>query len=189
MPPFPDSFPPKRETITTFDFTDVASGLGFEVFYPKTNEDSGGVNFYLSPLTLTSTIDQTQTQVGSVTTLNFDTSVFNLPRTVKGTAYCVFKLGITSLTGTSTASAQLFKVLADDSTVNLSSEITTRDMFQTSVADYVVELPLTQTTVKKGEKIRLAIKLLKDDTGSATMTYTHGGTDSPVYIPFRIDLT
>ncbi len=188
MPPFPSSFPPKREIIETFEHQDIASGLGFETFFPKTSRNSGGLNHFLSPLTFNSTSGTggNQSSTTTQTTLNFDTSVFNLPRTVKGTAYFVGKVFISVDTGLDTFSVQLKKVLVDSSTEDLSSEITSGEINNTSVLDHVIELPLTQKIIKKGEKIRLAVTLLKDD-GGTIFKFNHNGNESPVFIPFRID--
>ena len=184
MPPFPDSFPPKRESITTFDFTDIAAGLGYEIFYPKAATDASGETLFL--FTDSTLLSRSVSTLSSVeTVLNFDTSVFNLPRTVKGTAYIVSKVVISS--GTNAYSVQLLKVLVDNSTVNLSSEITS-ETATSSNTNHVIQLPLTQTTIKKGEKIRLKFTALKVD-GGGTMRLFHGGSESPIYIPFRIDLT
>ncbi|KKM89889.1 hypothetical protein LCGC14_1244160 [marine sediment metagenome] len=178
---FPSAFPPKREFIASFDFKDIASGLGYEVFYPKASKDaSGTTRFLFTDSTLTS-IPVTSSGT-TITIFNFDTSVFNLPRTVKGTAYCVSRVSATS--GTNAYSVQLVKVLDDLSTVNLSSEITSTTV-GTSALDFPIQLPLTQTLIKKGEKIRLIFTLLKID-GGGVMTLENDGSQSPVYIPFEI---
>ncbi|KKK66065.1 hypothetical protein LCGC14_2967820, partial [marine sediment metagenome] len=126
MPPFPDSFPPKREAITTFDFTDVASGLGYESFFLCAENPSGGIGYFLNSLGIPG--KPTTTQWLSTTTTNFDTSVFNLPRTIRGTAYVVLNTKMSTATNLNTFSVKLIKVAADLSTSNLSSEITSADV-------------------------------------------------------------
>lgn len=188
MPPFPSSFPPKRESITTFDFTDIASGLGFEKYWLTGSEDSVGIKHFISSLNLTSSPSAVASSANnSTTTVNFDTSVFNLPRTVKGTVYYQIIAGSGSSSNTDTVSGQIAIVHADLSVTTISSEVVSEDIDGTFPTTYLIEIPLTQTTIKKGEKLRLITKITED--GGTTLNLGHTGSSSFLLIPFRIDLT
>lgn len=192
MPQFPSSFPSKRESITTFDFTDIASGVGLETFFLIKGTDSVGTKNILTPLPLTSTIvvtpDDGNINIDNETiTINFETSVFNLPRTVKGNAYANFKFTDTAGGAGDFFSVQFVKVLTDLSTVNISSEIISGAIITMTESFRLIEIPLTQTGIKKGEKIRAIVKLTEG--GSGILTFFHTGADSKVLIPFRIDNT
>ena len=189
MPPFPDSFPPKRESITTFDFTDVASGLGFEKFWMAKSEDlSNGVAGILTTLSLTSANGQNNTSISNDDeTIIFNTSTFNLPRTLKGICYVQLLGQVNGTTGTSTISAKLSIVHADDSVTDVTSNISSVDIPYTSASQELLELPITQKIVKKGEKIRLT--LTYNETNGVFYTLFNDGSESFILIPFRIDLT
>ncbi len=199
MPPFPSSFPPKRELIETFDFTDIATGLGFETYFGTAQEDSVDNIYLLLPFAVNSGGGDSnnsfnaftkRTSVGT-TTLTFNTSVFNLPRTVKGNAYVSFGLnGNSSLTGRATATLSI--VDSGGTPTNISSTFTTRNMGNSADESQLLELPLTQTTIKKGEKLRLVFELVFA-SGSGTLKVHHNNLSSTnteifkLLIPFRIE--
>ena len=82
----PIQFPiPTEQVIASFDFTDIAIGLGFSIFHLTLSEDSNVKTSLLAPSTLPSASTTGLAKVGNP--YEFRTSAFNLPRTVKGTAY------------------------------------------------------------------------------------------------------
>ncbi len=183
MPPFPSSFPPKRELITTFDFVDIANGLGYEVFWLIASKDSTSLKLGLTNLNLVSDRDGPSSSTG---TLSFDTSVFNLPRTVKGTLLANILLSSSATVNNNTYSIKIQVVHSDDSTTDISSTISNdeADLFSSTVQTFLMEIPLTQRTIKKGEKIRA---IITTTPASGTMHLEHNGSESRLNIPFRID--
>ena len=190
MPPFPSSFPPKRESITTFDFVDIANGLGYEKFWLVGSEDSAGIKHVLTNLILGADNNATFSETTSSLAINFDTSTFNLPRTVKGIALAQMQLKLQSGSNSTNAySIKMQVVHADNSTTDISSQIdsnATVGLFSTP-STFLMEIPLTQTTIKKGEKIRTIVTIT--ESASSTLILDHDGDESRIFIPFRIDTT
>ena len=185
-------FPSRGELIETFDFSDIATGLGFEIFYGSPIVDTSGTSYTLLPFAVHSGDELTQTtQIGTgTTTVNFDSSTFNLPRTAKGTAYPSFGLSGT-VNNTTSAKVQIAIIHADLSVTNISSEFET---VQTPVAitTELLALPLTQTTIKKGEKLRMIVKIVVDGGGgNGTLYHDSLNSDDQFHLkllmPFRIE--
>ncbi len=187
-------FPPRGEFITTFDFTDIATGLGIENFWGTPVVDNSGTDFTLLPTQEHSgNGDENTIQSGEgTTTLNFNSSTFNLPRTAKGIAYVSFggKSGNASATS---FSAQIAVVDSGGTPTNISSVI---ESPQIAGANFLVSsllaLPLTQTGIKKGEKLRLIIKIIVDATaGTGTLLHDNTNSDTQnqlkLLMPFRIE--
>ncbi len=186
-------FPRRGEFIETFDFSDIASGLGFEAFWGTPSVDTGGIDYNLLPFQLHSGQAQTftrQTEEGT-TTVNFDSSTFNLPRTTKGIAYVSFSIDASVATATS-ASAQIAIIHEDLSVTNISSAFEVPQIGTTPKVE-LLALPLTQTTIKKGEKLRLIMKIIVDASGgNGELFHDNTNSDSTLHlkvlIPFRIDM-
>ena len=195
--------------LATFNYVDVASGIGFLSYYGTvTQDDVQGKEYVLTPNVVYSAVRDTYRTSAGTTTMNFDTSAFNLPRVAKGTA--ILSFGATFRAGSNVGeyiSAQLQKVTATGSTVNLSATMTAyANLLYSNPFDSMMlfKLPLTQTIIKKGESIRLVLTISTDDTG--TPPYVGIGHDpkgiSGTYVtststrttqllldmPFRIDL-
>lgn len=196
----------------SYDFRDLVSGLGYDTFYAVASDEEalGTISYYLSPTAdiYTDTTSTTQSSQGTKT-LNFDSSAFNLPRTVRGTAIINFsgKNNDADVTNV-TFSAQLLKVLADGTT--------TQALSSAKVVDYdgntppgsalgasvkfnaLLFLSLTQTLIKKGEKLRLQIIIDMKDTADSVTIYhdplgrniigdTNFSSIMKAIVPFRID--
>ena len=187
-------FPSRGELIETFDFSDIATGLGFELFYGTPVIDSSGTTYSLLPnaVASNSSTGTSSIQIGVGTkTMEFDSSVFNLPRTAKGTAYISMVKGA-SVTLAQSIKAQIAIVHADLSVTNISSEFETTQTLAispTKTTD-LLALPLTQTTIKKGEKLRMILKIVIDASGGNGFLF-HDNSDSTrilhLLMPFRIE--
>lgn len=199
-----------------FDFRDLASGLGYEIYYGVATKSRIAVTstqvYQLLPTAeiWPTDVNISQTAVAT-TTFNFDTSVFNLPRTVRGTA--IFNAAIVcdeADNQESQVTVQIKKVAIDGVTVtNLSSAIvwdrsSTSSIGPNETENMLIYLDLTQTLIKKGEKLRLAVSLtMISGSGTDTVkvycdpqerTITVGGsaqtnisTQMKLLMPFRID--
>ena len=187
-------FPSRGELIETFDFSDIATGLGFELFYGTPAIDSSGTTYSLLPnaVASNSSTGTSSVQIGVGTkTMEFDSSVFNLPRTAKGTAY-ISMIKQSSVTLAQSIKAQIAIVHADLSVTNISSEFETTQTLAispTKTTD-LLALPLTQTTIKKGEKLRMILKIVIDASGGNGFLF-HDNADSTkilhLLMPFRIE--
>lgn len=195
-----------------FDFTDIATGLGYETYYGISTKDRSAVpdtqQYLLSP---TANLYPTDTKISQTavasTDFNFDTSVFNLPRTVKGTA--IFNAVLTCEEADNQESrvlVQLKKVASDGTTTtNLTSQYvwdrtSTEAIGPNEQENMLMFLTLTQTTIKKGEKIRLVVTLdMQSGAGTDTMNVycdplartilasSNISSQMKILIPYRID--
>ena len=104
---------------------------------------------------------------GGTTTLDFNSADFNLSRTVKGTAQVSMAIGITS-SANGKLSAEMFHVTSGDTATSISSEITSESTTTNGGTMIFLELPLTQTHLKKGEHLRMTIKLIQTGDGGTT---------------------
>ena len=185
-------FPPRGEIIETFDFSDIATGLGFENFWATPVIDTSGTSYALLSTQEHSGNDDTETeQVGEgITTLNFDSSAFNLPRTAKGTAYISSTLNASGNNAIS-ASGQIAVVDSGGTPTTISSVFETPQL-ATGERSQLLALPLTQTTIKKGEKLRMIMKIIVDVTGgTGILRHNNIGAESvqlKLLMPFRIEI-
>ncbi len=185
-------FPKGKEFIETFDFSDIASGLGFEIYWGIGIRNTSGLDTQLTPFlpvvrTVAPDAEESQQTGAGTTTVNFDTSTFNLPRTAKGTAYVNFKSKQTSGNAVS-IKAQIAIVHADLTATNISAEFENNQFGTTAVfITDLLALPLTQTTIKKGEKLRLIMKIVVDATGGDGMLAHSHADELKLFMPFRIE--
>lgn len=166
--------------IASYNFTDIEEGTGVVVYYGMQNYNGDYV--LMENAVKSNVVETTQTDAGT-TTANFDTGTFNLPRIVKGTAIAsVFYYA--NQAGTYSLKFQIKKVSADSSVTNLSSEIT-QGISGSARAWTLMELPLTTTRIKRGEKIRLTVKIVVDASGGDALTIGHDpfDTDGTILVP------
>lgn len=184
--------------LANYDYVDIADGSGFVTFTGFTISGAGLTKYKLGTEDVYSLTRETE---GSSTenTYNFDTSPFNLPRVVKGTAMVSINCYNNDACG---FSFQLKKSGA--SLVNISDEhyFPIGDSATAACEMYLIELPCTETIVKKGETLRLAIQC-SAATGTIAFghdpkgrsgahcdpeSYTDTTTKLQLYVPFKIDL-
>lgn len=168
-------------SISTYDFTDIATGLGTEIFYLSSVNSTGpGVAYILIDTAIQGSADAS---VSSGTYINFDSSSFNSPRTVKGTAYIT---GEAAAASSSTATFQIAHFDGSTETI-IGSETVTESL--SGGGDYfAISFDLTETTFKVGDVLRVKMK-----TGGTTTVSIDPLENSPngvqsvkLYIPFRI---
>jgi len=177
--------------IATFSYVDLINGLGYETFYSTVSEDNAATSYLLVPITDRSA-EKTVPSTGAGTEYNFDSSVFNEPRTVKGTAYLSVETHIAA--GTLTLAVILYKVTAASAEVALSSTITETGDNATNTINFIT-LPLTETLIQSGEKLRLSITATSsggtdgivgtDPAGRASGSLTD--CTNKLSVPFKID--
>ncbi len=199
MPPFPSSFPPKREIIETFDFNDIASGSGIEVFYGADSTDSTSTKTYHL------VTEQIEGKGGDVnrkegftnnlnTTINFDSSTFNLPRTINGIPSVAIPVAAWDESATGEAititisSVKLIKVAVGGATTDLTTAINVGVIINEdpggdgsiiNVVPIVLMTNVTNKLIKKGEKIRLAITI---NTGGVHGGIAHSPSNKTIII-------
>jgi hypothetical protein len=191
--------------IASYDYQDIANGSGVVTFYGTTTTDLGsGINY-----ALTSTDDYADTTITKrptgTTTVNFYSLAFNIPRTLKGTAYVVLPIE-TSTTSTANSNLQFrLKILETDgsTTRNITSNLTFSTTEQSRTHILFVEMPITEDTIREGEKLLLTIILTSVGTGNINImhdpknryntasTNNEGNSVSAimkVLVPFKVDV-
>jgi len=176
--------------ISSYDFKDIASGIGYEVFYLMVaNHGTDGVKYILTPNSaFYSYTPETVTTSGTAYT--FDSSTFNLPRVVKGTAVVNIGLDVTASGGDDTVAAQLWKW--DGTTATAITAQVTAPVINTSIM-ISFAIPCTETMIKQGEALRLIITMAVND-GDITWGHDPAGrtsdtafSSSRINVPFKVD--
>jgi len=181
----------------SYDYVDLANGLGYTPFYLGQSEDTtNGKEYLLTDSTLIKSSEISR--LGYSEELNFDSSGFNLSRTVKGTAY-VSLVGGTNTANQSSVTVILYKVTVAAEEVPLSSSLVMTHA-ATGGIYYLIQLPLTETIIKRGEKLRLSVTTTDPATGAAAIGIDPAGrtfnidaaenydSQSKILVPFRIDI-
>ena len=173
----PLNFPiPSEGAIASYDFLDIATGLGFVRYLGLVGQEGLTKTYTLSPESLHSRITYTDRSGAGTTTISFDTSVFNLPRTAKGTAiFSCARFFTTTEPKRLTVTVQ--KVDAQSNVTSISSGISSDHddgALNVTVGAKMImlKIPLTQTQIKKGEKIRIKCDLVVD-SGTGTFEIGH----------------
>ena len=198
----PPTFPTPTETaIASYDFTDIESGLGFvDFFAAKTDLAAGAEEILTDDATVYSGDISTNRTTAGTTSFTFDSSVFNLPKTVKGTA--IFSCGIGGVnTANITAVTAKLQKYDGTSATDLSSVITSSGFTASGTDDkmMLLQLPLTETRIKKGEQLRLLVTFVLNNNISADIGHdprgrsdgsigTNAVTTMVIKIPFKIDI-
>ena len=171
---------PKLNRFTTqapiaavIDFKDIESGLNLFSFYAASSDPSTGAEFLLSDnIVYSSVIEIIRTGAGTTTT-TWDSSLFNIPKTVKGTAIFSCSIATNNVDGGASVAAQLQKWDGSTAT-DITSEITSVEYVINAGTDRMIllELPCTETHIAEGEQLRLITKFKGGGGGGTAM-----GTD------------
>ena len=152
-------FSTASEALASFDFQDLASGLNFQNFFAALTDLTAGAEFILvdDSSILSGKISTNRTGAGT-TTLTFDSSPFNLARSVRGTA--VFSCGVGGANTASMVVTARLQKWDGSSATNISSVITSANFTTaTPILDKMIllQLPLTETIIAEGEQLRLLV--------------------------------
>lgn len=186
--------------VASYDYTDIASGVGYSKFYLMVSDDDSGRQYSLQPSTFYSFLVETKKTNNSVT-LTFDSSPFNLPRTIRGTAYLNIGIQMEAPAGDITATFQKWD---GSNATNIATPVVDSGRNTADAIVFCFEMPCTQTIITKGEQLRLVLTL---DTAGTSGEYIAVGhdplnrdgatlkpasedtiTSSNINVPFRIDL-
>ncbi len=160
--------------IVSFSFEEIATGLGFSIFYGTSSEDSGGVDYHLISNPAYSSQIITQRASAGTTTMLFDLSPFNLSRTPQGTAYLSASLRTAS--GGTAKLAVTIKHYDGSTETPISSEITSAIAGSDEALTIFIEIPITtEKTFAKGDILRLTVDLIT--TGTAITKFGHDPKD------------
>ena len=191
-----------EQSIITFDYVDVAEGTGSIEFKGYQSEISGAVyDYHLARTDLHS--HQIEKAMADAEELQFDTTVFNLPQTIRGTATVRFSVYADGGGGDSFCiKVKIQKIDADNNVTDIGeTDNSYRTGAAASIYNDVLPISCTQTLIKKGEKIRLSVTVHRDAGEVVNLAFDpanrDGATITPAstyptklqaFIPFRIDL-
>lgn len=203
--------------LANYDYYDIIEGTGTKEFYLFKSVNNGATGYHLSGNTIDSGDRKAAvagTAVGTPTTYTilgqtggvpdlilFSGSAFNLPKTIKGTAYVTFTW-VTKHSSNAVRQAQAF--IYKNSTL-LGSALTEPTPNADTEYQYheILKIPIAATHFKKGDILAVAL------SGSATGTHymchdslngnvsistyqditaANTPTRAKVYIPFQLDL-
>ncbi len=234
MVQIPTAYPPPQEkAIASFDFTDIEEGIGFvhlkgtatsEFLTASTDTVDHQLtrNDLFSEPTETKVLDNISLTSGSLVfelkgTLDFDTTTFNLPRTVKGTAFINGSMAVHADTVGTPGFPNLYIAFTiyhfDGSTETSIGTANTHAIEQqtaglNTVESFSVPITLTQRHFAKGDQIRVTADFFmarngtQATNGSASIAHDPQNRNGTIYItdasanhttlnmfiPFRIDL-
>ena len=177
----------RDKAIASFNFEDIATGTGTQAFFLGVGKTSGGETHNL----LSTAITSWGTDGGDGKRLiagnfDFDTSNFNLPRTVTGTAILSGEFSVVSDANVS-LTVQIMKF--DGSTeTNISSIITSQTADFTATEGFLIEIPLTTTIIKRGELLRANIIVTAAGSSNVQSDPLGAAGNEPLrlLIPFKI---
>lgn len=207
MPLKGSPFPPGRDILANFAWIDLVTATGFVVFDGINAEDSGGNNYILNTSTNSTLMTPTKENDGAYPTslvtlaingldLDFDSSIFQLPRTIEGTAL----VRISSAFHVSTASNSVITVRIrkwdGSSEVTLGSESTiTEELTSGEEFGHVLQIPISRTLFKKGDTLRLTVEVATSGTfqlahnprDTAIRNFSAGNSRLSIALPFKLD--
>lgn len=177
----PEKYRKSSEAIATYNFTDVASGLGYETFYLFISENNAVTEYHMSNI---------QAYGNSATMTNtsgdFVTGAFNLPRVLKGDVY----LDIYGSSQTAyTCSGSLY--LTRDSTDTLIGTFIMDPITDATTQPRTAKLSVPATIIKSGDILKLhlgvggnaANTLIFDPSGKWSQTAT-----TKIHLPFKTNI-
>lgn len=183
---FDGPFPQQQESaIATFDYADLASGLGYDILYGTASKNFAGTASYHLVTDASAKASAAVSALSSATkaTYHFLGSSFNEPRTAKGTAYV--SLGMGANNATAHVAVQIF-VLDSDLNATAICTLTSSSIITVGATDLsemkFIPLALTETNIKIGESLRLSVTHQQTSTGNTEVGHDPTGEDG-TYIP------
>jgi len=172
--------------ITSFDWTDIATGTGIVTFYGKRLHDGSDFVYLLSGTDLIKSLGEVS---GAPLDLDFD-STLNKSSEVKGIAYVSGTFVISANGEQFSLSAQIFHFDGTTETA-ISSEITFPTQTASGDGDrkiFSLKMPITTDTVfTSGEILRVTMKLTRI-AGGNNATLEHSSSQPLIMqIPFFVD--
>ena len=137
--------------VASYDYTDIADGTGVRTFYATATKQGGTVDYALIQTEEYSRL--IEVGIGENQNINFDLTAFNLPQTLKGTAYVV--IGATESVGDNYVITVQVQKWDGTSETNCSSVVT--ETVNATSPMLLMKVPLTQTNFARGDTLRLNI--------------------------------
>ena len=201
---------PQEPIMANYNWTDVASGVGFVTFDLFQTDNSTATEYRISDNVLGGEGSHAPVSSGTVT-FTFDSSPLGTPRVMMGTAFALFSQAVWS-TGGSGNSASVYAVVSickwDGTNETVLATQTTSTLSRVSALEAVTRslgFSIAKTNFKIGEQIRIKVAvtsaisgtgrtrtiwdpLNRDSGGEASITASTNPTYFKINIPFKIDL-
>lgn len=200
-------FPNANEPNVTYDWLDLASGSGYVQYDCYSSLDNSSikrllvesrdasdlrsVTYYITDggvrkgVSLSSSSGTPGAPAAKVLDIDWDTTVFQLPRTIKGKAYFNWNMiAILNTTGgTWYFVLRLRKWDGSTETEIASVQTSSETWVSDSILPYNAIMEIPQTNFKKGDQLRFTLELwYAQDAGGATEVYIAGDpSDSETY--------
>ena len=185
---------PQAPALVNFDFTDIANGTGYEIYFLIESEDSGGVDYHLTPQRDFSNSVLLRTNSSAVSDIDFDLTPFVIPRTINGTV--LISLAMDSSFAVSTSfTAELYRW--DGSSETLISDTVT---FSKSIGPDPEMLyftaQVTNQLVPAGETLRFRLRIAPAAQSSVALGIDPANradvlltitTTSKISVPYKLD--
>jgi len=201
----PPTFQAQQTAIASYNWEDLTSRLGYIDFLAVgTTSNNSGISYILTNQVISGGTTSIVNESGS-TELNFDTSVFNLPATIKGDCYIHVPSSIindtaTTQTETAIVTVVLYLVDAVGTETSLGTDFFSHSgslgIGSSSYADILFKLPIASTHIKIGEKLRLSVTTnLTEGGGDSGLTFdpldagtTFQSSQLKISVPFKIEI-
>jgi|TARA_Y100000296_G_C5155480_1_gene248803 hypothetical protein len=184
---FPQTFRKSFErNLANYNYVDIANGLGYSTFYGLFTAVAGTYALIGNPLVCGGSVLPADRRLNAENR-DFETSTFNLPRVVKGTAY-ISGEAVSDGTGTITTIVKHW----DGNTETTIGGPSSTPNFKNGTNGVFIAIPLAETVFKKGDLIRVSMSV--GDCGDGVHGFyidpvsAHGLEPFKVLIPFKIDL-
>ena len=180
---------PPETASASFSFTDIAEGTGIQIYFATIGETSGGNTYHLLGNAVTSKNDGADKILQAATDVDFDTSPFNLPRTVKGTAYLSGSFNQDA--GNNVSCTATIKKYDGSTETTIGATITSQTEESAGAErGILLPIPLTETIIKQGELLRLTVTVTSAGGQSGVHADPLGSSGQPLKLlmPFKLDL-
>ena len=181
------SIPPEAEqAIVSYDFTELAGRTGIDVLFGVASKSFTEVVTYqlLTNSTVWSAVPTTILSTTGKNILNFDTPKFEIQRTARGTAYASFAIG---LNGTTAHGAALVSVVDAGGTARtITDTVSGAELTQAGSNNSImnlIPLPVTETIIKVGEKLRFTAIQQQTNTGNSEIGHSPQNQDGTQLLP------
>ena len=183
MADFPKEFSRQGgEALATYNFTELASGESYIIWYVLGEQGTDPENEQW----LTSSNINSSNSQRSVTSIDVDTTIFNITRTINGRVYFNINWD-TDTTSSRSLSVRLYKVATDGTTETaLTSEITGRTWSVNSAQILFVSEDVSDEKIQRNEKLRLKITV---NGGSSLVNMGGSAGSNPqsfIAVPFKV---
>ena len=184
----PQQFQAQSNSIASYNYTDIAEGVGYSVYYLIAGDSSAGDNqTILTPSSTSSgTYDHvTEGGFASTTYKDFDIE-FKLPKTMSGTAYFSGQVKEEGGGGAGTVTAKLYHY--DGATETLIGA-EAQSQSHTGTNNFCIIFDVAQTRFKRGDILRLKVKT---SAGWIIISVDPSGvspsiTPSKLAVPFKLE--